>query len=179
MDFHFDNALTFLGKILEKRCSTAAWVLIEGGSASAIRWVWYWPVPWWEISWKKVFGGKDKHQHLWWSYHGSCRWCGVVYVWGLGCLAAPLALEFCLWCSERKSTSRDWWSCRGAGEWVTWCPVVVVGIGVFYLELLFAFLVDWYWLVLSFQRLYGYRSPTDANCLYVLLTPVSATAIKL
>ena len=36
-----------------------------------------------------------------------------------------------------------------------------------------------YWLVLSFQRLYGYRSPTDPNCPYVLLLPVSATAIQL
>ena len=36
-----------------------------------------------------------------------------------------------------------------------------------------------YWLVLSFQHLYGYRSPTDPNCPYVLLLPVSATAIQL
>ena len=38
------------------------------------------------------------------------------------------------------------------------------------------------WVVLSylsFQRLYGYRSPTDPNCPYVLLLPVSATAIQL
>jgi hypothetical protein len=45
-----------------------------------------------------------------------------------------------------------------------------------------SYLLHLAWIVLSYLsllRLYGYRSPTDPNCPYVLLLPVSANAIQL
>ena len=44
MDFHLESALTLLGRVLEKRYSTVAWVLAESSSAAVIRWIWYRPV---------------------------------------------------------------------------------------------------------------------------------------